>query len=58
MKEHQAYIIKKKLLFIVFMHTVDTGHGFDIDNVKVLNSHFNFFTVGNSVGKKTFDILS
>ena len=38
MKERQADIIKMTPVSKVYMHTVDTGYGFDIDNVIVLDS--------------------
>ena len=44
MKEHQADIIKKKPVSKVYMHTANTGHGFDFDNVKVLDSYSNLRT--------------
>ena len=33
-------IIKKKPLSKVYMYTVDKGHGFDFDNVKVLDPSY------------------
>ena len=44
MKEHQADIIKKKPVSKVYMHTANAGHGFDFDNVKVLDSCSNLRT--------------
>jgi len=46
MKEHQANIVKKKPVTVrkLYMHTANTGHGFDFDTIKVYDFCFNLRT--------------
>ena len=38
MKEHQSDILKKKPVSKIYCHTAETGHSFDFENVRILDS--------------------